>query len=135
MFNSHVNFFLQLTMGCLSLVFFVLIATCVKRKKMDIEFAIVWFVLAFGYIIIAVFPDVMTNVSEALNIQLPVNALFLINIAFLIVTTLIMFLMATKTNKRVRKLIQEISLLKKHIDDKEKEYEERFENLERGERE
>ena len=93
-------------------IFLFLIVTFILRKgRISMKFALVWYIPAFAIIILALFPKVFVSLASMFGFQTISNlaAGFLFVILFLII-------IAGQTTK-INLMIQEISLMKKKIND------------------
>ena len=110
------NIYLQSILIVMSVIFFMIVFVFTRKNKLDISYSFVWFVLTIMYIVFSVFPEIATRLAWDLGIAEPVSAVFLINIAFLIINTFLIYISVSKSDKRIRNLIQEVSLLKSEME-------------------
>lgn len=99
-------------------IFFILKA--VKRKNMRMNYLIFWSITGVTLIIALLAPNFVESISKYLGFELPINMIF--SGAIFIILYLIFDLTKSITkeqNKNVM-LIQEISMLKKRVEELEK---------------
>ena len=99
-------------------IFLFLIVTFILRKgRISMKFALVWYIPAFAIIILALFPKVFGSLASMFGFQTISNlaAGFLFVILFLIIIALTVIIAGQTT--KINLMIQEISLMKKKIND------------------
>ena len=109
---------LQIEMTIAAIALFILIIIFLKRNSMSIKSSVAWLLLPLVCIIIAIFPDPLSNFATWLGFETFSNFLFIIIIGLLIIICFFLTINLSKQQTKITKLIQEISLLKKQISDK-----------------
>lgn len=99
-------------------LFLILVVTIILKKgRIPMKFALVWYVPSLAIIVLAIFPDIFEIFSNILGFKtisnLVVGLLFVILFFIIIALTVIIAGQSTKINL----LIQEISMLKKEVTD------------------
>ena len=84
------------------------------------SFSLFWLITGILLIIALVIPNLVENISKTLGFEIPANMLFCLTIfvSFYLIFNLTVAL--SKENKKNTLLIQEVSLLKKRVDELEK---------------
>lgn len=101
------------------LIYLFCILKSVKRKNMRINYLIFWSITGILLVIALIAPNFVENVSNFLGFGLPINMIF--SIAIFIILYLIFDLtkqISKEENKNIM-LIQEISILKKKVEELE----------------
>ncbi|NLC87192.1 MAG: DUF2304 domain-containing protein [Clostridiaceae bacterium] len=116
---------LRIALIILTLIYLFYIFKSIKNKKIQISFSIFWVFTAFILIIAIAIPNLIQNISNFLGFTLTTNMIFCVTIfiAFYLIFNLTTIL--SKENKKNVNLIQEISILKKRVEDLEKKQEEK----------
>ena len=102
-------------------IFLIVIVTIIlKRGRIPMKFALVWYVPSFAIVLLALFPSLFEFVAGILGFQTISNLVagFLFVVLFLIIIALTV-IVAGQTTK-INLLIQEVSMLKKKVNDNEK---------------
>lgn len=102
-------------------IFLFLTVTIILRKgRISMKFALVWYVPSLAIIILALFPEVFELLATLFGFQTISNLVagFLFVILFLIIIALTV-IVAGQTTK-INLLIQEVSMLKKKVSENEK---------------
>lgn len=113
------NFYLQIKMIVLSVLFFLFITYFVKKKKLQIKHSLLWYLTSLVLIVIAVFPDILQWFSTLLGIIDITNAIFLIVIGFLLLIVFLNNVTISKHQETITLLVQEISILKSEKEGKD----------------
>ena len=91
-----------------------------KKGRIDIKYAIIW-LFAFGLMLLMlILPNFLKYITELLGFRLSSNLIFAFFIAVLIFINISLTIIISGLNNKVRLLIQEMSLLKKEVEDNEK---------------
>ncbi|WP_376715438.1 DUF2304 domain-containing protein [Enterococcus xiangfangensis] len=111
---------LQVIAIILAISFFILTVRLIRRGHAETRQMIKWLFLAVGLLVGALFPKMVTKVAHFLGItNLTSLALFALT-GFLLVCALISQIELIDSEKKVKKLTQELSLLRKEVYDREK---------------
>ncbi len=104
-------------------IYIVFILAAVKKKKMRINYLIVWMFIGLALLIALLLPNFITFLSKLTGFELVINMLFsgAIFLIFLLIFDLTKQI-TLEQNKNVT-LIQEISILKKRVEELEKKKE------------
>ncbi len=111
---------LRLVLIIITLVYLFLIIRSVRKRKMQSSMSIFWIVTGLLLIIAIAIPHLIEFISAFLGFEKASNMIFCVTIfiAFYLIFTLTM-LLAKQTNRNTA-LIQEVSFLKKRVDELEK---------------
>lgn len=110
---------LRLALVIIMILYLLFIAKAVKRKNMRINYLILWIIIGIFLILALIFPDILNKISSLIGFEIPINMIF--SIAIFVVLYFIHELMTllSKEEKKNTTLIQEVSLLKKRVEDLE----------------
>ncbi|EON24844.1 hypothetical protein CF8_1113 [Nocardioides sp. CF8] len=87
-----------------------------RRHRLREKYALIWFVLAMGSLVIAAFPAILFGLSDLLNVQVPSNLIFFIASLLLLAMSLQHSFEIGKLEERTRTLAEEIALLRLNAD-------------------
>lgn len=119
------NTILQIILIIGTILFCIFILAVTKKKKLSFKYTLVWLIFGVMTLICAIFPSIVTDLSQLLHIEEPTNALFLIYIFLLIVIAFYISTSFSKLYEKVTGLIQENALLSYKIEQLEKEKKEK----------
>lgn len=111
-------FRLQIILAVFSIICLIIIINRIINYKIELKYTLLWLLLSVSTITLAIFPKLLVVISEALSIETPVNALFMVAIIaiFLIIYSLTISL--SRNSTKVKELTQEIGILKNIIENK-----------------
>ena len=109
---------LRLVVIIFILFLFLLIVYLLRKRKLSTKFAIVWFLAIIVMLLTVLLPDVMKYVANLIGFELLSNMLLCIFIAILLFITLALTIMVSSNKRRITLLIEEVSILKKELEDK-----------------
>ncbi len=113
---------LKIALIIIILIYIFFIIKSVKRKNMRINYLIFWSITAVILIISLLIPNLVEYISCKLGFEMPINMIF--SLAIFIILYLIFNLTSQISNleRKNTALVQEVSILKKKIQDLEKLY-------------
>lgn len=114
------NTILQIILIIGTILFCIFILAVTKKKKLSFKYTLVWLIFGVMTLICAIFPSIITGLSQLLHIEEPTNALFLIYIFLLIVIAFYISTSFSKLYEKVTGLIQENALLRYKVEQLEK---------------
>jgi hypothetical protein len=102
------------TVAVVMLVFvMILITHFVKKEKITVRYAIIWYLSLAVLIIFSIFPEVLGAITKLAGFVLSSNFLFVLLISFLFIICISLTIIVSEQKEQIRKLIQEVSILKK----------------------
>lgn len=111
---------LQLFLIIFSLIFGLFVYIQISRKKLNLEYSIMWFLFAILMIISALFPGIISFLCNLVGIKEESNMVFLFGFIILIFIVLHLTEIISKQNNKITTLVQELSILKKGVKENDK---------------
>lgn len=98
----------------IALVILTLIAliNLIRRDKLQLKYALLWFVLGIGVGVFACFPNLTSFLAGLMGIYTPINMLFFVGFCFALAIIFSLSVAVSRLSERVKRLAQEIALLK-----------------------
>lgn len=115
------NISLQAGLFIVSFATLLYVLLTVVKNKMNIHYAMVWIIWGIAMVVISVFPQIIYVTSKIIGIQMPVNTVFLIMIFLLYCLSFYIYLKLSRHNSDLINLNYEIAVLKKKVEELEKE--------------
>ena len=84
-----------------------------KSKSMTIKYSILWLILPFVFLLVALFSEQMINLAHFLGFELLSNMIFFVTVGILFVIAFSLTVIVSNLQKKVVLLTQEIAMLKK----------------------
>ncbi len=106
-------------MGSIFLI--VLILELIRRNYLKERYSLLWLTTGGIFFILSLAPNLLSLIAKILGIQIASNALFLAGIIFLVIIALGTTVSISVLSEKNKVLTQEMVLLKKRIEDLEKE--------------
>lgn len=102
--------------SCLFILTILTIIIYILRKgKITIKYALVWLTAAFVLLLFLIFPSLFIWLTNILGFSIGSNMIFAGLIAMLIFINIILTVIVSGQNNKIRLLIQEVSMLKEKI--------------------
>lgn len=117
MIPSH----LRLTLIIVLVSYFIVILYFLKQKALNLKYTLLWLVAGAVMGILVVVPELLTQIIHLFGIQDNMNGLFLFCIGFIVLILLSLTSIASRQNRKLRTLTQELAILDKRVRDLEKE--------------
>ena len=92
-----------------------------RRHRLREKYAVIWFLIAVGSLVVAVSPALLVAVSNALGLQVPSNLVFFVASLVLLGLTLQHSYELGRTEDRVRTLAEEVALLRLRIEEADRD--------------
>lgn len=93
----------------------VVIFEMLRRKRLREKYAVIWVLVATGTLLIALAPGLLTQASEVVGVQLPVNLLFFLASMVLLFLSIQYSYEIGRLEDRTRTLAEEIALLRLEV--------------------
>ena len=112
------SFALQIDMFLLALGIFYYIIRMVNKNAFSLRRSVPWLIVGLAIVFISIFPQVVSYVAHKLGFALTMNFLLFSAVLFVFILELQNTSNGSKKDEQIKKLIQEVSLLKKQIEEK-----------------
>ena len=109
---------LQIEIIAFGFIIILLTLYILKKGRIPVKYSLVWLFAGTIILIFGIIPNFFDIVSKFLGFELPSNLAFSLMIAILIFINLSLTIIVSGQKEKTRLLIQEISILKKELDDK-----------------
>ena len=114
---------LSMLMLIASIFFLYLVIRNINKNNILFEQAFMWIVISRVMIIISIFDVLPVDFAGLLGFELTSNFLLSLAIFFLLVITFLQTLTVSKQKEQIKHLVQELSILKSHVEEKEEKNE------------
>lgn len=94
----------------LFIIFFIIFL--LKKQRTNIKYSLIWLVLFFLLFIVTLVPGLLTWFTHLLGFKTASNMVFSLIMVVLVVITITLTVIVSQQDKKIRLLIQEISMLK-----------------------
>ncbi len=110
---------LQILIAIVTLLAFLYVANKVRKRVVELKYALVWFLVTFLLFIMDLFPESLGELARFFGITLPINMLVLFGFGFVLLILYTFTIVITNQDRRIKRLIQEVALLNYRVDDLE----------------
>lgn len=107
---------LRIVLLIIVLIYLLVIVKQIKKKKLQINFCIIWIVISTMLLVAVCIPNFIENISEILGFEVASNMVFCLTIFISFYLIFILTLRISQENAKTRELIQEISILNKKVE-------------------
>lgn len=87
------------------------VVAMLRRGILREKYAVLWLLVSFSLLVLAVAPRLLTWAAEALGIAIPSNLLFLITGVVLLLVSVQLSYEVSRLENRVRRLAEEVAIL------------------------
>ena len=99
-----------------ALITLIALFEMLRRHRLREKYALIWFVIAVGVLVVALFPVLLQRATTLLGLQVPANLLFFIASLVLLILTLQHSYELGRVEERTRTLAEEIALLRLELE-------------------
>lgn len=107
----------RLIMAAILLIGFVIIINMVRKKSLDLRYALIWLALIAMILVIVIVPGLLGVITHFLGIYDAMNMVFFMGFVFLIVVTFFLTAALSRNSNRIKALTQQVALLEKQLRD------------------
>lgn len=107
----------RLIMAAILLIGFVIIINMVRKKSLDLRYALIWLALIAMILVIVIVPGLLGVITHFLGIYDAMNMVFFMGFVFLIVVTFFLTAALSRNSNRIKALTQQVALLEKQVKD------------------
>ena len=106
---------LRLDMFLGAVVFLVVILWLLKKGRLTVRYSIIWLMAGGALLVFAVFPYIVLVLRDWLNMEMPVNVIFTLVLAFVLLLLLSLSTIVSGFAEKLKRLAQENALLEKRV--------------------
>lgn len=111
----NINLALRLDMFLGAVVFLVVILWLLKKGRLTVRYSIIWLMAGGALLVFAVFPYIVLVLRDWLNMEMPVNFIFTLVLAFVLLLLLSLSTIVSGFAEKLKRLAQENALLEKRV--------------------
>lgn len=109
---------LQIIVAVIILVAILAICNMVRKKKLELKYALVWLFVGAVVLVFDIFPQLLNMLTYAMGVDLPVNMLFFLGFVFALLIIFTLTVSVSRLSERVKRLTQELALLEQQVREK-----------------
>jgi len=106
---------LQIILALSSIAFLAMTIYFIRKKGLDLYRSLLWLFMAVLFLVLSLFPGIVSFFSRLMGIATASNAIFLIIIFFLLVVSLSMSAALSRHHMRIKRLVQSLALLERRV--------------------
>lgn len=108
---------LQIIVAVIIIFALSIIIDMLRRKSLELRYALSWFAVGIGILILDIFPDLIQTIADAMGIDTPANMLFFLGFCFSLGLTFVLTIAISRMSVRMKKIAQELALYQKEFED------------------
>lgn len=108
------------------------IVVLVRSRRLRAKYSVLWFSIGIGLAILAIFPGLLSWVSDRFGIAYPPATFMLLALSFLLVLVLHFSWELSRLEDRTRALAEELALMRLELDERITSHDERISSHEAG---
>lgn len=112
---------LYLSMVFFSLLFLIFVVRSIRRSTFNLEYSLLWLGVSLIMVLFAVFPSIPEYISGVFGFETMSNFLLVMAVLFSLIQLISSTKQITKQSNEIKKLIQEVSILKEKVNRKEED--------------
>lgn len=104
------NIRIQIIVAVIVIIALLVIINMIRRKRLELRYALAWLMVGVGTLILDCFPDLMNWLARKLGIVSPINMLFFLGFCFSLMIIFVLTVAVSRMSIRIKQLAQEIAL-------------------------
>lgn len=106
---------LRITLIAAVICYFIIILYFLKQRALNLKYTLLWLLAGAVMGILVIVPEFLTAIIHVFGIQDNMNGLFIFCIGFIIMILLSLTSIASRQNRKIRTLTQELAILDKRL--------------------
>lgn len=106
---------LRITLIAAVICYFIIILYFLKQRALNLKYTLLWLLAGVVMGILVIVPELLTAIIHLFGIQDNMNGLFIFCIGFIIMILLSLTSIASRQNRKLRTLTQELAILDKRL--------------------
>lgn len=106
---------LQMIGAAILLLGMLYIIRLVRKRKMELKYALPWLAVSFAALIVDCFPKILSVIADILGIATPVNALYLVAFLFSVCLLFALTVIVSRQSERIKQLVQSAALCEERV--------------------
>lgn len=103
-----------------ALILLVIIFVLLKHGKMTVKYSLLWMCLSLVLLIFAIFPYVVYVLRDIMDVEMPVNLVFMLMFCFVLLVLLSLSIAISQLAEKSKRLTQANAILEKRVRELEK---------------
>lgn len=109
---------IQLIVAVIIVITMGIVVMMIRNKQLELKYALSWFALGIGILILDCFPGLITKLSKMMGIGTPINMLFFFGFCFSLMVIFVLTVVVSKLTVKVKRLTQEIAMFEEEMEKK-----------------
>ena len=114
------NIRIQVIVAIVIVLALCVIINMIRKKALELRYALAWLLVGFGTLILDLFPGVMMGLAKFMGIEVPSNMFFL-GFCFALIIIFVLTIAVSRMSIRIKNLTQEMALYEKRMKDNERQ--------------
>ena len=106
---------IQLIVAVIIVIAMGIVVLMIRNKQLELRYALSWFALGVGILILDCFPDLITKLATMMGIGTPINMLFFFGFCFSLMIIFVLTVVVSKLTVKVKRLTQEIAMFEEEM--------------------
>lgn len=106
---------LRITLIVAVICYFIIILYFLKQRALNLKYTLLWLLAGAVMGVLVIVPELLTAIIHLFGIQDNMNGLFIFCIGFIIMILLALTSIASRQNRKLRTLTQELAILDKRL--------------------
>ena len=109
---------LQISIAVILFIMIFIIANMVRKKKIDLRYALSWIVLVCLIFVLDLFPQIVFFLAALVGIKTPSNMVFFVGFILTVIMIYSLAVSVSHLSMKTKRLTQEMALLRKEMEEK-----------------
>ena len=119
---------LTITIIVCAILAIIAVISLMAKKKLEYKYGLGWIFVALIIMLLGIFPRLLELLAHTMGIEIPANAMFYLGFIFVLVLVFSLSISVSQLANKVRRLSQDLGILRKDVLDLEMKLEEKEKN-------
>lgn len=110
---------IQIIVGLVLVISLITIVNMIRKKKLELKYALSWLCVITALLIMDVFPDMMSFIAKAMGVETPINMLIFFGFCFSLLIIFTLTISLSRMSNRLKRLAQKVALMEKRMREEE----------------
>jgi hypothetical protein len=104
---------LRITLIIAAALFLIVLLMFLRKKSVNLNYSLLWILFSFIIFILALFPKLVSLLSDLVGIATPSNTIFAVMISLILIILIFMTSVVSKQHRQIKTLAQELAIIKR----------------------
>lgn len=101
------------------IIYLLILIVSIVMKKINIQYSVFWFLAGIIMLVLAIFPEIITNLASFMGIASPMNLILVLQGFFVLLIVMYLTSLVSQLSNRLNRLTQNYALMENRLNELE----------------